>query len=204
MHVSTDLSRRFSGLGGVAGRWSFGRVLVLVVLANLLIGAALFALRPPRGAPPEPLIPPPPLPAPVAELRSRLAAGQHGEPYTLAMTDDELTALAAWSLANAPDVPFTRVKVAVTGDRVIAEGVTRGLAVTVPVRIVGTVAAADGLPRVTIQDVSLGDTPLPPFVRDQILREANASLDFSRRPMPVTVDAVELRPGGLTVRGVLK
>jgi hypothetical protein len=52
--------------------------------------------------------------------------------------------------------------------------------------------------------VSLGETPLPAFVRDRILREANSSLDFSRYPLPVTVEAVELRPGGLTVRGLLK
>jgi hypothetical protein len=204
MHVSTRIPRRLPFSRAATGRWSVGRFLALLVLANLVLGGALFALHPPGGAPTEQLIPPPPLPGPVRELQSRLAEGHHGEPYTLALTDEELTALAAWSVANAPDVPFTRVKVAVSGDRVVADGVTRGLAVTVPVRVVGTVAASNGLPVVTIRDVSLGDTPLPAFVRDQVVREANASLDFSRRPLPVTVDAVELRPGGLTVRGALK
>ena len=75
---------------------------------------------------------------------------------------------------------------------------------TVPVRIVGTVSAAGGLPRARIEDVSLGGTPLPAFVRDQIVREANASLDFSRYRMPLTVDALETAPSRLTIRGTLK
>jgi uncharacterized protein YpmS len=177
---------------------------MLVVLVNALLVGALFAERSPRGAPTEQVVPPPALPVPVQELQSRVAAGQHGEAYTLVLTDDELTEFAAWGLANAPDAPFTRVRVAVTGDHVVADGVTKGLAVTVPVRIVGKVVAANGLPRVTVVDVSLGDAALPAFVLDQIVRQANAILDFSRRDIPVTVDAVETQSGALTVRGVVK
>jgi hypothetical protein len=204
MQPLPEVSRRFRLAGPALGAWSFGKVLTLLVLANLLLGGALFALRPPQTAPAEALLPPPPLPAPVLALQARLAAGQHGEPYSLTLSDAELTALAAWSLANAPDIPFSRVTVQVAGDRVIADGVTRDLAVTVPVRVAGTLRAADGLPQVTIQDVSLGETPLPGFVRERVLREANASLDFSRYPLPVTVEAVELQSGGLTVRGMLR
>ena len=70
--------------------------------------------------------------------------------------------------------------------------------------VTGTVSASGGLPRARVDDVSLGGAPLPSFAREQIVRQANASLDFSRYAMPVTVDAIELRPGSMTIRGSLK
>jgi len=188
--------------------WSFRRVLVLVAAVNLLLGVALFALRSPQGAGAA-LEPPPALPPQVEALRALIAEGRHGEPYVLDLTDDELSATAEYFLAQRPNVPFARVRMAVQGPLPGAEGlvvvdaVTRGLAFTVPVRASGRLSAAAGLPRATIEDVSLGGTPLPAFVRDRVLAEADASLDFSRYALPVTVDALELRPGGLTIRGTV-
>ena len=182
---------------------SMSRTLLLLTVANVLLAVVLFALRSPRTSPPEPVVLPT-LPPQVQQLRARIAEGHAGEPYSLSLTDDELSATANYFLGAAPDVPFTGIRVAVADERVTADAVTRGLAVTVPVRIVGTVSAAGGLPRARIEDVSLGGTPLPAFVRDQIVREANASLDFSRYRMPLTVDALETAPGRLTIRGTLK
>ncbi len=202
----------------LSSRWSFRRALVLLAAANLLLGAALFSLRPP-GRAAAAIEPPPPLPAQVEQIQALIAEGRHGEPYALDLSEKELTATVAYFLARSADIPFGRVRIAVRspyprplpegegsgGERVIVlDAVTRGLAVTVPVRVTGTVAARDGLPVASIHDVSLGDTPLPGFARDQVLREANAALDFSKRPMDVTVDSVELRPGGLTIRGTVK
>jgi hypothetical protein len=112
--------------------------------------------------------------------------------------------MAGAFLANRRDIPFTRIQVAVVGQNVVVDGVTSGLAVTVPVRATGTVSAVDGKPRARIESISLGDMPLPAFARDQVLREANASLDFSRYDLPLTVDAVELHAGSLAIRGSLR
>ena len=187
-----------------AGLSTFGKALTLLVAANLLLGGTVFTLRPPWGGAAEAIAARPQLPSQVQRLAARIAEGHHGEPYTLDLSDEELTAVAGYFLADAPDVPFTRVTIAVSGDKVRADGMTKGLAVTVPVRVTGAVSASDGLPRARVEDVRLGETPLPAFVRDQIVHEANSSLDFSRYPMPVTVDALELRPGGMTIRGTVK
>ena len=93
---------------------------------------------------------------------------------------------------------------AVTGGKIVVDGVTRGLAVTVPVRVVGTVTASGGLPRARIEDISLGDLALPSFVRERVLQDANTSLDFSRYNVPVTIDSIDLGVGGLVVDGRLK
>ena len=57
---------------------------------------------------------------------------------------------------------------------------------------------------VTFDDVSLGETRLPGLVRERVLRAVNGSLDFSRYGLALTVDGVELRPGGMTIRGTIK
>lgn len=187
------------------GTWSrFARILLGLLATNAVLGGVLFALRPPWSAAAESAVAPTALPPQVEELRGRIAEGRRGEPYVLDLSDEDLSAMAGYFLARAPDVPFTRVRVAVAVDQVAVEGVTKGLAVTVPVRAVGSLSARDGLPRAHLADVSLGPVALPGPVRAQILREANRGLDFSRYPLPVTVDTVELRPGGLTLRGTVK
>jgi hypothetical protein len=203
MGASADLEQGEREEAGAGRRWPIVRLVILLAVGNVLLGVAVFALRSPWATAPE-VAAPPALPPQVERLRARIAERHPGEPYSLDLSDEELTATVGYFMARAPDVPFTRVRVTVTGQRVIAEGVTRGLAVTVPVRVSGTLSARDGLPQAWIEDVSLGDTPLPAFVRDQILREANRSLDFSRYRMPLTVDAIELRPGGVTIRGARK
>jgi hypothetical protein len=185
------------------GRWSFGRALALLVVANIALGSVLLLLRSP-GRTAEALAAPPALPAPAAELQAAIAESRHGEPYVLALSDAELTATASYFLAQAPEIPFGQVKVAVTDAAVVADGVTKGLVVPVPVRVVASVEARDGLPRLDLKDVGLGKMALPAAVRDQVIRAANASLDLSRYDMPMTVDVVEPRPGGITVRGTIK
>ena len=194
-------ARALTGGEPATGWWSAGKALLALAAANLVLGAALFALRPPQRPAPERL---PALPPQVEALRAQIAQGRRGEPYTLELADAELTATAAYLAAAAPDVPFGHLRIAVLEGKVVADGVTRGLAVTVPVRVTVALSARDGLPRAMVEDVSLGDTALPGFARDQIIREANKSLDFSRYPLRVTVDALELRPGRMTVRGTVR
>ncbi|MBI4491538.1 MAG: hypothetical protein HY690_01950 [Chloroflexi bacterium] len=185
------------------GRPSLIRVVALLAALNLVLGAALLAVRPP-GRVVDEVAPPPELPAPVQALMAQIDQGRSGTPYTLNLSDDDLTAMVGYFLARSPNIPFTQVRVTVSDRAVSAEGVTRGLAVRLPVRVVGSVGARNGLPLARVENVSLGDTALPAFVRDQVVREVNASLDFSRYSMPVAVDALELRPGGMAVRGTIK
>lgn len=204
MQASAQLTEGSQRKAPLAGGWSPRRAIGLIILANLLLGVALFLLRPPWSTPPEPEAALPELPAQVRDLQARLGGGHAGEPYSLVLTDDELTAAAAYYVATTPDVPFSRVRASVSGEKVTVDAVTKGLAVAAPVRVVATASASGGVPRAHVENVSLGDTPLPGFIRDRVVQDANASLDFSRKELPVTVEAIELRPGTLIIRGRLK
>jgi len=178
------------------------RLLLLVVVVNVLLAAGLLTLRPPWRI--ERSAAAPPLPAQVADLQARVQRGEHGTPYTLTLTDEELTATARHFLAQSEDVPFGQVRVAVVGNHIEVSGVTTGLAVAVPVKVVANAVARDGAPVVSVLDVDIGGLALPPFAREQVLREANRAVDLSRYELAVTVDAVALRPGVLEARGTMR
>jgi hypothetical protein len=178
------------------------RLLFLVAVVNVLLAVGLLTLRPPWRV--ERSTVAPPLPAQVAELQARVQRGEHQTPYALTLTDDELTATARHFLAQSDDVPFAQVRVAVVGSHLEVSGVTTGLAVAVPVKVVANAVSLDGAPVVSVADVDVGGLALPPFVREQVLREANQAVDLSRYDLAVTVDAVTLRPGVLEARGMVR
>jgi hypothetical protein len=180
------------------------RFVAILVLANFLVGGIAFGVRAPWLAPPAVASSSAQLPLPVQRLKTAIDAGRHGEPYVLSLSDADLAALVGYVLDRSPSIPFGQVTIAVGDNQIVAEGVTRGMAVNLPVRVTGTVSARDGLPVARVEDVSLGDAPMPGFVRDQVVRQINASLDFSRYNLPVTVESIELQRGRMTIRGTVK
>lgn len=179
------------------------RLLLLFIGVNALLALVLFLWRPPTRDPKVPESSPAP-PSSIEALRLRIAEHHSGEPYTLRLTDGELSATAGYYMTQRSDIPFSNPRVSVSGGQVVLDAVTRGFAVPVPVRVTGTIRAVNGAPAVTVQDVSLGNVPIPAAVRDQIVTEANKSLDFSRYPLPITVESVQLGSGEATIRGAIK
>ena len=178
------------------------KLLILVTVVNLGLALGLLTLRPPWRL--ERVVVPTAMPAQVAQLAAQVQRGEHGAPYQLLLTDDDLSATAGYFLAQSADVPFSQVRVTVNGGQVEANAVTTGLAMAVPVRIQANVIAQNGAPVVQVTDVGLGGVPLPSFAQEQVLREANRAVDLSRYNLPVTVDTLELRPGVLEARGTVK
>jgi hypothetical protein len=178
------------------------RLLLLVTVVNVVLAMGLLLARPPwrveRGDAPTAL------PTQVAEIQARVQRGEHGTPYTLMLTDEELTATARYYLARGEDIPFSQVRVAVVGGHLEVTGVTTGLAVSVPVRVVANVEAGNGVPVVSVVDVGIGGLALPSFVREQVLTEANKAVDLSRYDLAVTVDTVALGTGTLLARGMVR
>lgn len=186
----------------IQGWPSGGALLALLAVANLLLGAGLFALRSPARR--ETSAPPPALPAEIAALAARLDGSHRGEPFALTLTDADLTAAVAAFLAASPDVPFSDVRVAARGGRIVVEGRARGAALAVPISATLAVAARDGTPIVRVEHVDLGGAPLPTFAREQIIAEANASLDLSRYDLGVRIDDLTVGEGVVAVRGAIK
>jgi transposase len=179
------------------------RTVTLIGLANVVLALLAFTLRGPVDAPAERLSTPA-LPANISGLSERVAAGSHGEAYSLTLSDAELTAAAGYFAARSPEIPFTRIQISVIGNRVVVDAVTRGMAVPVPVEATVALAAVHGSPNARVEDVRVAGSGVPTFIHDQVLRQANASLDLSRYDLPVSVDELELRNGSITISGVLK
>jgi hypothetical protein len=175
---------------------------ILVTVVNLGLAAVLLLIRPPQRV--ERVAETPTMPAPVARLAAQVQRGEHGAPYDLVLTDDDLTATATYFLAQSADVPFSQVRVTVTDGHLEVAAVTTGTAVSVPVRIQANVTAKDGAPVVQVLDVGIGGMPLPTFAHEQVLREANRAVDLSQYTLPVTVDSISLTPGVLEARGAVK
>jgi hypothetical protein len=157
-----------------------------------------------RSAPVEasvPAGPPPALPPQAAELEARINAGASGEPYEVTFSESDLDQLAAYGLAESPDIPFRDVRVTILDDHFLVDGVTTGTVIPVPVRAVVTLTADNGTPVVRVEDVSLGGIPLPESVRNRVRDDVNQSLDPSRLKLPLTLDSVAQQRGSVTLRG---
>ena len=178
------------------------------VLTVLIVGTlglvAWFLLYPRTQLASQSDLPQPQLPPQVEKLQAQISQGHPSEPYTLTLSSDELTSLAGHYLAASPEVPFTQVQVSIDGDKVVVTGVTKGLPLTLPVRVSARVGAKDGVPWAQIEDVSLGKVPVPGVLRDQILEEVNHYLDVSRYPLPMSVDSLELGTASVTISGQKK
>ena len=178
------------------------------VLTVLMVGTlglvALFLLYPRTQPVSQADLPPPTVPPQVEKLQAQISQGQPSEPYTLTLSSDELTALAGNYLATHPEVPFTQAQVSIEGKNLVVTGVTKGLPLTLSVRVSARVGAKDGVPWAQIEDVSFGKVQVPGVLRDQILKEVNRYLDVSRYPIPMSVDNRELGTASVTISGQKK
>ena len=190
-----------------------GKTTGLLIVVGILTGVVLYLQHPTLNPTPEvklasvvsSLSPEAPaLPAEVQDLQATIAAGRHGESYDVTLSQEQLSSLANSFLETRPAIPFTDVRIVIDGEKVIADATTKGLAITLPLRVTGIISAKNGSPLLQIEEVSLGRASLPGFMRDRILSEVNASLDFSRYSIPLTVETIELRDGMLSVRGTVK
>jgi hypothetical protein len=179
------------------------KLVVAIILANVLLALAVFVLRPP-WLPEAEEVPAPVLPAQIEVLQEAVASGDHDEPYAVTLSDAELTATRAYYAARSPNVPFTRIQASTVGNRVAVDAVTRGLAVPVPVQATVALSTSHGVLKAQVDEVRVAGAGLPTFIHDQVLGQANASLDLSRYDLPLTVDAIQLRPGSFAFSGRLK
>jgi hypothetical protein len=184
------------------GWFSGGRLLALLSVANLLLGVGLFSVRSPERV--DRNAPPPDLPAQIKALEALMDGNHRGQTFTLALTDAELSDAVANYLASSPDISFSDVRVTVGNGEVVINGKARGAALAVPVRATLAVGVENGTPVIRITRVSLGRTGLPKFVSDQIIAQANASLDLSHYDLGVTLESITLGEHVVTVRGTIK
>jgi hypothetical protein len=106
-------------------------VLSLFAVLNVILLLAAFAVRQP-WADSAKQVAVPALPPELQDLQVRVASGHHDEPYSVSLTDAELTAALAHHAGTVPDVRFTGIQATILGDQVAVDAVTRGLAIPIP------------------------------------------------------------------------
>ena len=186
----------------IRGWFSGGRLLALLSVANLLLGVGLFAVRSPERV--AIVAATPALPAQIAALEALMDGNHHGQPFTLTLTDAELANTVAYFIAESNGaIPFSDVSVTIGNDQLVVNGKARGGAFVVPVRATLTASVANGVPVFAIEDVGLGRTPLPTFVRDQVIQQANAALDLSAYDLGVTLQSLTLGDHLVTIVGTI-
>lgn len=141
----------------------------------------------------------------LAALIERIRAGSHrGERFEITITERELEEAAAWYLEREPNVPFHNPWVSIGPDGVEAGG--EALLGTLRLPLTGRldIIVQDGLPRVSAQQLEVGETPLPDFIRFQIEDELNRQLSMREKELPVVLEGIELEEGRLTAHGRIR
>jgi hypothetical protein len=137
----------------------------------------------------------------VARLLERIAEGGHGgEAWEVTLTQLEAEQTITWYLQRNPQIPFAHPHIIIKPDYVSGEGdaTVAGLRVHVGGKV--RITLKEGLPVVTILELSL---PLPAAIREAIERELQAQLRRADQ-LPVRFTSAEWRDGEVVVKGVIK
>lgn len=137
----------------------------------------------------------------IVALLDTIRSGQHaGETWQVTLTEQEAEQTIAWYLERYPQIPFANPRVRITPQAVSGEGdVTLG-GLRVHVSGKASIRLRDGLPQVTILELSL---PLPDSMRRAIEFEIQRQLRRANR-LPVRFTAAEWQDGQVIVQGVIR
>jgi hypothetical protein len=140
----------------------------------------------------------------IEALRQKLIEGGHsGEPFTLEVTDQEAAETIAWYLSRHPNVPFAEPQVFIRPDGILAKGVAQIAGLRVGLTGRAEIELRDGVPIVTLGDLSVAGVAVPGFVRDRIQAEIDAQFSLAQN-LPLIVDELILEEGRATVRGTIR
>lgn len=140
----------------------------------------------------------------LATLREKLIEGGHsGEPFSIEVTDQEGAETIAWYLSRHPSIPFRDPQVSIWPDGVAATGVAEIAGLRVGISGRARIELHDGVPDVTVAELSVAGVGVPGFVRSRIQSEIDAQFALAHN-LPVIIDEFNLEPGRATVRGTIR
>jgi uncharacterized protein YpmS len=141
----------------------------------------------------------------LAELREKVEAGtHHGESFELAFTETELEETLAWYAEKGSHGPFREARVRIDSDGVELSGEVR--LGTLQLRVTGRadVYLSDGVPQLTVGELSIGKARLPDVLRFQLEDQLNRQLILGEGELPLVVREIDLREGRLTLLGDIR
>jgi hypothetical protein len=139
------------------------------------------------------------------QLREKARAGTHsGESFELTVTDEELDETLGWYAGREASAPFEEAKVRIRpeGIEVSGEASLGGFRARASGRV--DVYLQDGVPRVALGEMKMGEAGLPDFILFQLEDQLNRQLILREDELPLIIEELELGEGSLVMRGTLR
>jgi hypothetical protein len=141
----------------------------------------------------------------LVQLMGRLKSGTRGgEPFELALTDEELEEALAWYSREHSGFPLGDARISLGADGIEVKGEARVGAARMPLIARADVSVNEGVPVIAVNEIRLGEMGLPGFIRFELEDRLNRFLALRRDELPVLVEELELLDGRLTVRGSVR
>jgi len=139
------------------------------------------------------------------DLRTRLREGGHsGERFELHVTDQEAAQSIAWFISIHPEIPFRHPRIEFHPDEVEAWGNVEVLGLRLSIHGWATMVLENGIPVVTLTDISVAGAPVPGFVLEAVQDAVYEQVDLSNRRLPVIFETLELREGEAVASGTIR
>jgi hypothetical protein len=141
----------------------------------------------------------------LVQLMERLKSGTHGgEPFELALTDEELEEALAWYSREHSSFPLVDAQISLGADGIEVKGEARVGATRMPLIARADVSVNEGVPAITVNEIQVGEMGLPDFIRFELEDQLNRFVALSRDRVPLLIDELELSDGQLAVRGTIR
>jgi uncharacterized protein YpmS len=138
------------------------------------------------------------------EILSAAATAQSGGSVELTFTEQQLTSLAATQLESQPDVPVKDIQVHLRNGQVEITGSAERSGLDLPFSVTLTISVdAQGVPRSSIIDASVGPLPVPQSILDQITARLDEIIvsQYASNGNDIVVDSITIYEGYMTIKG---
>jgi hypothetical protein len=141
----------------------------------------------------------------LVQLMGRLKSGTRGgEPFELALTDEELEEALAWYSREHSGFPLGDARISLGADGIEVKGEARVGAARMPLIARADVSVNEGVPVIAVNEIQVGEMGLPDFIRFELEDQLNRLLTLSGDGLPLLIDELELSDGQLAVRGTIR
>ena len=161
-------------------------------------------VMPPTVTPARPTASPAPsLITSVADLEQSINAGQHGVPFSIIFSEQEIGNEIAAYMSSSADLPFSDVTVKLQPGVAIISGKVKVLGFNIAATATTTVVIVDGRLRLKVLKLDTLGGFLPGAVKDQLIKMIEQQSDLPLlADLPVTIQSVDIQTGQAVVEGV--
>jgi uncharacterized protein YpmS len=179
----------------------------ILIALTVLVLASLSCNLPGKSKAPEPT------PIPVStesieeleqEIEDAVATAQSGGPVELTFTEQQLTSLAAAQLESQPDTPVKDIQVSLRNGQVEITGTAERSGLDLPFSVTLTISVdAQGTPRSSIVDASVGPLPVPQSILDQVTAQLDQVIasQYASNTHNMVVESITIYDGYMTIKG---